>query len=301
MLLKIAKTSVLLAITSVALNATDFNTQAEKDRKALIKYTVAKFKDPMGDKYTYFPYSSDEELKAMKSNISAGDFKDGTYSYNVGGKKFRDEMMEMPPFDENIENGEELYNKYFTKCFSSPEIKGEYPKFDEKQGKVITLTTAIMTCAKDQGLEIGKKAWNYDTGLTTDVEAYIAYSSQEAEKKVNTKITSAAAAAAYEHGKQLFYTQRGYLELSCAECHVQGAGQRVRLEYMSPTLGHVTHFPVYRSTKEKLLTIENRVRGCIKDTGQIKPKHDGKFISDLVYFMSYMSNGMELSGPDIRK
>jgi len=301
MLLKIAKLSAILAISSLALNATEFNAQAEKDRIALEKYTIAKFKDPMGDKYTFFPYSTDEELKAMRSNIPASDFKDGTYSYNVTGKKFRDDMMEMPPFDENIEQGEELYNKYFTKCFSSPEVKGEYPKFDEKQGKVITLTNAIINCAKDQGLEISKKAWNYDTGLTADVEAYMAYASQEAQKKVNIKIDSAKAAAAYEHGKQIFYTQRGYLELSCAECHVQGAGQRVRLEYMSPTLGHVTHFPVFRSTKEKLLTVENRVRGCIKDTGQIKPKFDGKFLGDLIYFMSYMSNGMPLSGPDIRK
>jgi len=301
MLLKIAKLSAILAISSLALNATEFNAQAEKDRIALEKYTVAKFKDPMGNKYTFFPYSTDEELKAMRSNIPASDFKDGTYSYNVTGKKFRDDMMEMPPFDENIEQGEELYNKYFTKCFSSPEVKGEYPKFDEKQGKVITLTNAIINCAKDQGLEISKKAWNYDTGLTADVEAYMAYASQEAQKKVNIKIDSAKAAAAYEHGKQIFYTQRGYLELSCAECHVQGAGQRVRLEYMSPTLGHVTHFPVFRSTKEKLLTVENRVRGCIKDTGQIKPKFDGKFLGDLIYFMSYMSNGMPLSGPDIRK
>ena len=301
MLLKIAKLSAILAISSLALNATEFNAQAEKDRIALEKYTIAKFKDPMGDKYTFFPYSTDEELKAMRSNIPASDFKDGTYSYNVTGKKFRDDMMEMPPFDENIEQGEELYNKYFTKCFSSPEVKGEYPKFDEKQGKVITLTNAIINCAKDQGLEISKKAWNYDTGLTADVEAYMAYASQEAQKKVNIKIDSAKAAAAYEHGKQIFYTQRGYLELSCAECHVQGAGQRVRLEYMSPTLGHVTHFPVFRSTKEKLLTVENRVRGCVKDTGQVKPKYDGKFLGDLIYFMSYMSNGMPLSGPDIRK
>ena len=301
MLLKIAKTTVLVAITSVALNAADYNAQAEKDRMALEKYTVAKFKDPMGNKYTFFPYSTDKELKEMRSNVPASDFANGTYAYNKSGKKFRDEMMEMPPFDENIEHGEELYNKYFTKCFSSPEVVGNYPMFDEAKGKVITLTTAVMNCVKDQGLPVGKKAWNYDTGLTTDVEAYMAYASQEAEKKVDIKITSAKAAAAYENGKKLFYTQRGYLELSCAECHVQGTGQRVRLEYMSSTLGHITHFPVFRSTKEKLLTIENRVRGCVKDTGQVKPKHDGKFASDLIYFMAYMSNGMKLSGPDIRK
>ncbi len=47
MLLKIAKTTVLVALTACALNAADFNAQAEKDRLALIKYFEAKFEDPL--------------------------------------------------------------------------------------------------------------------------------------------------------------------------------------------------------------------------------------------------------------
>jgi sulfur-oxidizing protein SoxA len=301
MLLKIAKTSVLVAVTAVALNAANFNAQAEKDRIALEKYTVAKFKDPMGNKYTFFPYSTDDELKKMRKDIPAEDFKDGTYAFDLIGKVSRDDMMEMPPFDENIEKGEAAYEAHFKKCFPKADILGDYPKFDEKSGKVVTISEAIVDCAKKEGLPTGKKGYNYKGGKTADLQAYFGSVSAENEKKFDIKIDSAAAAAAYEKGKKEFYTQRGYLELSCAECHVQGAGQRVRLQYLSTTFGHVTHFPVYRTGKGKLYTLEGRLGGCVKNMGQKPAKPNSDWSSDVLYFMSYMSNGMPVTGSDVRR
>jgi sulfur-oxidizing protein SoxA len=301
MLLKIAKTSVLVTVITVALNANSFNVQAEKDRMALEKYTVDMFKNPSANKYTFFPYSTDEELKRMRSDIPASDFVDGTYAYDLAGKMSRDDQMEMPPFEENIEKGEVAYNKHFKKCFPNPAIVGEYPRFDQKSGKVETLSEAIVSCAKDAKLKIGKKGYNFKGGKTADLQAYFAYKSQEAGKKVNIKINSAAAEKSYKAGKKNFYTQRGYLGLSCAECHLQGQAKRVRLQYLSQTLGHVTHFPVYRVGKGKLFTLEGRLGGCVKNMGQKPAKPNSDWSSDTLYFLSYMSNGMNLTGPDVRR
>jgi len=301
MLLKIAKTSVLVALAASTLSAAAFNAQAEKDRKGLVDYTVAKFKNASANKYTFFPYSTDAELKKMRKNVSHNDFKDGTYSYDLIGKVSRDDMMELPPFEEDVEKGEALYTKHFKKCFPNPAITGEYPKFDEKSGKVITLSEKALACAKAEGLKLGKKGWNLKGGKMTYLQAYFATASQEAGKKVNVKINSAAAAAAYENGKQEFYAQRGYLKLSCASCHVQGAGQRVRLQYLSPILGGVTHFPVYRTGKGKMFTLEGRLGGCNRNMGEAPHKPGSDWSSNVLYFMSYMSNGMDLSGPDVRR
>ena len=41
--------------------------------------------------------------------------------------------------------------------------------------------------------------------------------------------------------------------------------------------------------------------GCIKNMGQQPPKPDSKDTRDLIYFLSYMSNGMKIDGPDVRK
>lgn len=41
--------------------------------------------------------------------------------------------------------------------------------------------------------------------------------------------------------------------------------------------------------------------GCIKDQGQVPPKTDSKEMKELLYFMAYMSNEMNVDGPDVRK
>jgi len=301
MLLKIAKTTVLLAVTAATLNAGQFNAQAEKDRIELTKYTVAKFDEPFKNKYTFFPHSGDEELQKWTKNIPASDFKNGSYAYNATGKQTRDDLMEMPPFEENMEIGEELYNKHFKTCFPDPTIAGDYPKFDEKSKSTVSLGEELLSCAKKAGLKMGKKAWDLKGKKMANLQSYIALQSQEAGKKVNVKIESAAAAAAYENGKHEFYAQRGYLELSCASCHVQGAGQRVRLEFMSPITGGMTHFPSYRISKDSLRTLETRLGGCNRNMGEKPHKAGSDWTSDILYFMAYMSNGMDLSGPDVRK
>ena len=140
------------------------------------------------------------------------------------------------------------------------------------------------------------------------LQAYFASESRDAEKKVNIQIPSEAAAEAYERGKEYYYSQRGYLKLSCATCHVQGAGQRVRNESLSQLLGQTSHFPVYRlkwgakdSNNDGLGTLERRMSGCVKDQGQVPPGNESETMKELLYFMAYMSNGMPVDGPDIRK
>ncbi len=306
MLLKIAKTTAILALTACTLNAGEFNAQAEKDRLALVDYMEAKFADPLKNRYTFFPYSTDDELK---NNIASGlkhqDFAIGNYAFSKQGKFSYDEIKEMPPYEELVEEGEEIYNNnaVIKACFPDPAIGGDYPYFDESKKEVVTLTSAINKCITDAG----EKKWNEKKGKMAILQSYFAAASMDAEKKVDIKIESAEAAAAYERGKEAYYTQRGYLKLSCATCHVQGAGQRVRNESLSQLLGHTTHFPVFRLKwgKDKVAnglgTLERRMTGCNKDQGENPHKANSKWMKELLYFMAYMSNGMNIDGPDIRK
>ncbi len=312
MLLKIAKATVLVALSTCVLSAKSFDTQAEKDRLALVKYFEAKFENPLKNRSTFFPYSTDDELK---NNIIGGlkheDFALGNYAFSKNGKVSYEEIKEFPPYEEFVEAGEELYGKKFKNgksfkdCFSDPVVAGSsYPYFDEKRKEVVTLTLAINECLEANG----EKKWKTSKGKMAVLQAYFAQEAQDAEKVMDVKIKSADAAAAYERGKEYYYTQRGYLGLSCAECHVQGAAQRVRNESLSQLLGQTTHFPVYRlkwGAKDKnnngLGTLERRMSGCIKDQGQVPPKNTSKQMRDLLFFMSYMSNGMKIDGPDIRK
>jgi len=304
MLLKMIKTTVLFVFATTSLNATDFNDQAEKDRLALIKYFEAKFEDPQKNKNTFFPYSTDDELKnGFIKGLKHQDFAKGNYAFNKDGRAQYEEINEMPPYEDAIEEGEEIYakkfanGKAFSSCFPNPTIAGDYPIFDDKKSEVITLGVAINRCLTLNN----EKKWKMSKGKMAKLQAYFSYETTQAQKQVDVKINSAAAASAYNRGKEYYYTQRGYLKLSCASCHVQGAGKRVRNEKMSQLLGHTTHFPVFRLKWAGLGTLERRMSGCIKDEGQVPPKATSTEMKELLYFMSYMSNGMNVDGPDIRK
>lgn len=304
MLLKTLKVSVLTLIAAATLHAGDYNKQAEKDRLELIKYFEAKFAEPAGKSSSFFPYTSQEELeKEYDKGLKFEDFAIGSYAYALGARQTYTEINEMPPYEDHVDAGEELYNKKFANgksfknCFPDPTIGGDYPYFDDKRSQVVTITQAINECLVNNG----EKAWNPKKGKIADLEAFFAFQTKEAEKKTNIKIQSAAAAEAYERGKQEYYAQRGYLKMSCATCHVQGAGLRVKNEKLSQLLGQTTHFPVYRLKWQGLGTLERRLEGCEKDQGQTTHKVTSNWHKEILYFMAYMSNGMKIDGPDIRK
>lgn len=140
MLSKIVKSTALLALTVCALNASDFNAQAEKDRIEAVKYFEAKFADPEKNKDKFFPYSTDAELKNdYEKNLKHNDFNIGTYAYSKDAKMQYDAIKEMPPYESDIDTGEELYNKKFANgnsfatCFPDPTVAGTFPYFDDKK------------------------------------------------------------------------------------------------------------------------------------------------------------------------
>ncbi|MDD2887457.1 MAG: sulfur oxidation c-type cytochrome SoxA [Aliarcobacter sp.] len=304
MLSKFVKSTAIIALTVCSLYAADFNAQAEKDRVATIKYFEAKFADPEKNKNTFFPYSTDEELKNdYAKNLKHNDFAIGAYSFSKDAKSQYEAIKEMPPYDSGIEKGETLYNKKFANgnslatCFPDTKVTGNYPYFDEKKKQLVSLTSAVNDCLRANG----EAEWNTQKGDMANFQAYLASTTTEAGKKVDIKILSADAKKAYENGKEYYYSQKGYLKLSCAECHVQGAGVRVRNEKLSPLTGQMTHFPVYRLKWDELGTIERRISGCIVDQGQVPPKDESTQMKELLYFLAYMSNGMAVDGPDVRK
>ena len=109
------------------------------------------------------------------------------------------------------------------------------------------------------------------------------------------------ALAAYEKGKAFFYAKRGQLNMSCADCHINNAGNKIRADILSPALGQVSHFPAYRSKWGDLGTIQRRYVGCNEQVRAKPYEPQSEEYRDLEYFHSYMSNGLEINGPGSRK
>ena len=237
-------------------------------------------------------------------NVPFQDFANGVYAIDAGSREQWESIEEFPPYEINISKGEEMFNtpfangKTYADCFKNggKGIKQYYPYWDAKTKQVKTLEQEINECR----VQNGEKPLGYNKGAIADLSAYLAYTSRG--NKIDVKIPNDPDALAwYERGKRHFYAKRGQLNMSCADCHVYNAGNRVRADILSPALGQPSHFPVYRAKWGGLGTIHRRYGGCNKQVRAKPFKPQSAEYRALEYFHTYMSNGIELNGPGARK
>ncbi|MDH3538096.1 MAG: sulfur oxidation c-type cytochrome SoxA [Gammaproteobacteria bacterium] len=232
------------------------------------------------------------------------DYINGVYSIDPASREQWQEIEEFPPYELNISAGEELFNKPFANgktyasCFENGGmgIRQNYPYFDTELGEVITLELAINRCREANG----EKPLKWKRGPIADISAYMAYTSRG--KIFDIKIPDdPRALAAYERGKKHFYQKRGQLNMACADCHKFYAGNMVRADLLSPALGQLTHFPVYRSKWGGMGTTHRRYGGCNEQVRAKAYPAQSEEYRALEYFHTYMSNGLAVNGPGARK
>jgi len=255
--------------------------------------------------------SPEEDLKAFRAyflerfpNVPMEEFVNGVYAIDAPSREQWEAIEEFPPYEIAIEEGEELFNtpfkngKTFASCFRNGGIgiQGDYPYFDTETGQVQTLAVAVNDCL----VKNGEKAMGYGKGKLASILAYMAYTSRG--QTIDIKVPhDQRAMDAYEKGKQFFYARRGQLNMACAHCHVDNAGNMIRADILSPALGQVTHFPVYRSKWGGLGTLHRRFEGCNKQVRAKAFPLQSEEYRDLEYFLTYMSNGLQWNGPGARK
>jgi sulfur-oxidizing protein SoxA len=231
------------------------------------------------------------------------DFVNGPYSMNEGLRKQWEEKEEFPPYEFAVETGKEMFStpfkngKTYGDCFANKGIavRQNFPYFDEKEGKVVTLELALNRCREANG----EAPYNYLKDEMASLTAYMAFTSRG--KTMDIKIPDdPRALEAYENGKRYFYTRRGQLNFSCATCHVQSPGEHIRAEVLAPALGILNAMPIYRSEWSGMGTTSRRFLTCNSQTRAVPLEPQSDEYRDLEYYLSYVSNGLPISGPGAR-
>lgn len=252
-----------------------------------------------------------EDLKEFRAyfdkrfpNVPFDDYVNGVYAIDQASREQWESIEDFPPYEIDISAGKEMFNtpfkngRTYASCFENDGkgVRQNYPYFDTKTGEVVTLESAINACR----VKNGEKPLGWKKGKIAQISAYMAYTSRGNE--INIEIPNDERAhEAYERGKAHFYAKRGQLNMACADCHVYNAGNKVRADLLSPALGHVTHFPVYRSKWGELGTLHRRYGGCNKQVRAKPFPAQSDEYKALEYFHTYMSNGLEVNGPGARK
>ncbi|HYP68719.1 MAG TPA: sulfur oxidation c-type cytochrome SoxA [Thiobacillaceae bacterium] len=273
LMLGLAAASLLLGIGSAVASP-------EQDRQDLINYYTKKYPNIPIESYVYGALAFDPDAMGQYNSI-----------------------MEFPPFIGDIDKGRKMWEtplksgKTYADCLPNggKNIAGNYPYFDEKKGKVVTLNDAINDCRVANGEEAYKVSDMKTMGILT---SYMRSLSDD--MLMNIKVEGPAATAAYEDGKKRFFSRAGQLNFACATCHVQNAGVRLRSELISPAVGHAVHWPVFRGG-DTLVTLQQRYDGCYKQVRAVPPPQGSTAMNDLEYFHSYLSNGLPMKASVFRK
>ena len=254
--------------------------------------------DPAADAKAFKKFFTDKFPK-----VKVEDFVNGPYSMNEDMHKQWEEKEQFPPYEFALEAGKEMFSKPFKNgktyadCFANSGIgiRQNYPYFDEKEGKVVTLELALNRCREANG----EQPYSYVKDEMASLTAYMAFTSRG--KPMDIKIPSdPRALAAYENGKRYFYTRRGQLNFSCATCHVQSPGERIRAEILAPAYGILNAMPIYRSEWNGMGTISRRFITCNSQTRAVPLEPQSDEYRDVEYFLSYVANGLPISGPGAR-
>ena len=276
----------LLTLSCMAI--ADSGNKSALDFKAIVQQDIDDFQ-------SYF--------KKRFSRVEFSEYKNGVYAIDAASREQWLEMEDFPPYEFAVDEGEALFTepfangKTYADCFANggEGIRQNYPHFDSKKGEVITLELAINNCRQANG----EKPLAYKKGALAKLSAYMA--STSAGNIFATAVPDEAAYQAYSEGKEFFYSKRGQLNFSCADCHMRVAGQKLRADITSPALGHPTGFPVYRAKWEEMGTLHRRYAGCNKNIRAKPLPAQSRAYRNLEYFQSVMSQDLEINGPSSRK
>ncbi len=254
----------------------------EEDRLALLQYFENRFPD-----------------------IPVQEFANGLYAFDEEAREQWLEIEDFPPYEIAIEDGEAFFNtsfangKTYADCFENGgnSIRQNYPYFDAGINEVVTLELAINRCRESNA----EDALPYSDGELAAISAYMAYTSRGNKIDIRVPEDDPGAVAAYEAGKQYYYSRRGQLNFACSSCHLQSAGLALRADRLSMAVGQTTHWPVYRAKWGDIGTLHKRFTECNVQVRARPFEAQSIEYRNLEYFLSYMSNGLEHNGPALRR
>ena len=126
-----------------------------------------------------------------------------------------------------------------------------YPVYNKEYEKPFTLQEQINFCGEEY---LDNVPYVYDCIDLIELEAYVRFLARG--EKINVDV-SGPLKPFYEKGKKLYNTRFGQMNMACAVCHDQFAGQRLRGQVLSQ--GHSNGFPLYRLGSGKMTSLHGRL------------------------------------------
>ncbi len=180
-------------------------------------------------------------------------------------------------------------------CHGDPEsmegLRAVLPRVNE-HGQLWSMENYINNCRTER---MGAEALGWNSREMREMTALISFQSRG--MPVNVAIDGPAAPF-WEQGREMYYTRFGQLEMSCATCHEESAGQYIRSDHLSQ--GQINGFPTYRLKDQAIVGIHGRFVGCIRDTRAETFRAGSDEFRALELYVASRGNGLSVEGVSVR-
>jgi sulfur-oxidizing protein SoxA len=171
-------------------------------------------------------------------------------------------------------------------------VATRYPLFDARLGRPITLGQRIEQCRVERQ---GASPLSPDSDALLGLTAYVGLQSRGLPLQI---ATDGAVQPFYQAGKALFEAREGQLNLACAQCHDDRAGQRLAGAVIPQ--GHPNGYPEYRLEWQGMGSLERRIRNCMVGVRAEPFAADALELVELELYLGARANGLTMETPAVR-
>jgi sulfur-oxidizing protein SoxA len=168
-------------------------------------------------------------------------------------------------------------------------VAARYPAFDAKRGQPVTLDQRINSCRVDR---MGA------TPLAGDADKLLALSALVGLQSRGMPLNVEPREPFLSEGAALFRERMGQLNLSCAQCHDDRAGQRLGGSRIPQ--GHPNGYPEYRLEWQGMGSLYRRLRNCMVGVRAEPFPPDSREAAALMLYLGVRANGMRIETPAVR-
>ncbi|GAB4185757.1 MAG: sulfur oxidation c-type cytochrome SoxA [Thalassobaculales bacterium] len=167
-----------------------------------------------------------------------------------------------------------------------------HPAFDETAGRPVSLAGRVNQCRQRR---LGVPPLAPESQDMLALTAYLGYLSRglPVDPPADPRLDGARA-----RGAALFATRFGQLNLSCAQCHDQAAGQRLAGSLIPE--GHPNGYPLYRLEWQTLGSLQRRLRNCMVGVRAEPFAPDSDEALALELHLTERARGLAIETPAIR-
>ncbi len=172
-------------------------------------------------------------------------------------------------------------------------VATRYPQIDANTVTLLNLEGRINRCRIEHQ---NAPAFAYESRDLLALTAYVALQSRGLPSSVSI---DGPAAPAFEKGRAFFMTRQGQLNVSCAQCHDDNVGNKLRGDPISQ--GQPTGWPGYRLEWQTMGSLHRRLRACSLGVRAAILDYGSPEYVALELYLAWRSKELPFEAPAVRR